>query len=256
MTKATDPPKTTDVTGQTTSTAAPAGATDTAEAIHAQDARENGFLRNGNSKYSGNLYSYDMKVVNPDPKYVTNFTGFKDTVSADKSAYVVNNLRGVFDHDYHRAIPTNSGMRAPLIGIAHPGSEIRSGQNVGTMKLLSSNPYTLPEQATGSSNITNNQGYVLSQTYGGASQLPYDRWGEIRMSWAGLRNPWRLGGAQYNLHSSYTPPDKDQLTGKVPLAHPRDVLDVGNRPTAVVAPPQARRLVNVQNRQVRIGRTH
>ncbi len=254
--KATKGPETVDVVGHETSVAEPAGATLTSEAIHAQDARENGFLYNGSGRYSGNLFSNDMKVVNPNPVHLTNFTAFKNTLSADESAFTLNNLKGIFDHDYHRMIPPNSQQKMPLISIPFPGAEVRSGQNVGSVNLLSSNPFAMAQNGSSSSAIRNNEGWVTSQTYGTTSQLLYDRNGEVRMSFSGLRNPWRTGGSQYNLHSAYTPADKDQLTGNVPLAHPRNIFDVGNRPTSVVAPPQMLRTANVQNRQVRLGRTH
>jgi hypothetical protein len=257
ITKATQAPTVSNASGDPTELSLPAGATTLAEAVQAQDARENGFFPGAVNRKAMSVYSWNQNVLDPGKVSVTKFTKYKNTISADHSAFVYNNLKGVFNQDYQRPILPTPTYVQPGIAVPHPGAEIKSGQNLdGAIPILGSNPYTYQMNPTRLSTLNNNQGWNLSQTYGNKSTVNYDRFGEVRMSWAGLQNPWRLSGAQYNLYSSYLPPDKDQLTGAVPLAHPQNVYDVGNRPTQVTAPPQGRKTANVFNRSVRVGRSH
>lgn len=257
VTKATEPAKTETATGQATVSNEPAGASTLAESIAAQQAREEGFIGRAFDRKGNSLYAWNQNVLDPGSVTITKFNDFKTHIADDHSAFTYNNLRGVFDHDYHRPSMPRTGTYMPLIGIPHAGAEVASGQNLsGKIALLSSNPYAMAENGHSKSKLENNSGFILSQTYGSQSQVNYDRNGEVRMSWMGLRNPWRLGGVQYQLHSSYLPPDKDQKTGAVPVAHPQKVFDVGGRPTQVTAPPMMMKSANVFNRNVRTGRSH
>lgn len=257
ITKATESAQTKTMAGDVTVSNEPPGASSLAESIAAQEAREQGFIGNAFNRKSNSLYAWNSNVLDPDSVTITKFGDYKTHIADDHSSFTYNNLRGVFDHDYHRPSMPRTGTHVPLIGIPHSGAEIKSGQNLsGKIALLSSNPYAMAENGHHESKLKNSSGWILSQTYGSQSQVNYDRNGEVRMSWMGLRNPWRLGGVQNQLHSSYLPPDKDQKTGAVPVAHPQNVLDVGGRPTQVIAPPLMKKSANVFNRNVRIGRSH
>lgn len=254
--KATEPPKTVGPGpyGKPTVAEQPPGSSTLAASIEAQQAREMGFIGRAFNRKGNSIYSWNQTVLDPGQVSITKHNDFRTTIANDHSSFTYNNLRNVFDGDYHRPSFPRTGTYMPLIGVPHAGFEIRSGQNInGDIKLLSSNPYTLAENGSAESKINNNQGWVLSKTYG-TSQLPYDPNSEVSMSFAGLRNPWRLGGLQQRIHSSYLPPDKDQLTGSVPIAHPRKIFDVDGRPTQVTAPPSHIKTARVFNRNVRTTR--
>lgn len=214
------------------------GTTRQAESIHAQDARETGFIgkvQTGNR--SNSVYAQDITVLDPGAVDITNLTQYKTVVSQDNDGWVNSLSKTIFAHDYNKPIPTGRQYRGPLPGVPHPGAEVRSGQNAdGRLKLLGANPFVFPENATKDSTIKNNTGYSLSNTFGNANSTNYDRYSETRMSWMGLVNPWNESGAQRNLNS-YVPLDKDQLRGKVPLNDPRKIFDVGARPAPIVSPP-------------------
>lgn len=256
VTKATAPPTTVGPgpDGHPTVAEEPAGSTSVAAAIEAQQAREMGFIGRAMNRKGNSIYSWNQTVLDPGQVSITKHNDYRTTIAGDHSAFTYNNLRNVFDGDYHRPSFPRTGTYMPLIGIPHAGFEIKSGQNInGDIALFGSNPYAMPENGSADSKIQNNQGWVLAKTYG-TSQIPFDANSEVAMSFAGLRNPWRTGGLQQQLHSSYLPPDKDQLTGSVPLAHPQKIFDVGNRPTQVTAPPHLIKTARVFNRNVRNGR--
>lgn len=257
ITKATEPPKTVAADGKEAATAEAPGAEPLAAAIQAQDARETGFFARQVNRKGGSIYAYEQSVLDPDQVSVLKLNDYKTKIADDHSAFTDNNLKTVFDQEYSKPYPQRPLTYMPLIAVPHPGAEIRSGQNIdGKLALFGSNPYVFAENSGPESRIKQNSGYNLSQTFGSANAENYVRTNETRMAWAGLRNPWRLSGVQYNLHSTSTPLDKDQLTGSVPLAHPRSVLEPGGRPTQVTAPPRMMPTARVFNRSVRTGRTH
>lgn len=257
ITKATEPPKTVAADGKEAATAEAPGAEPLAAAIQAQDARETGFIAKQVNRKGGSIYAYNQTVLDPDRVNVLKMNDYKSTIADDHAAFTQNNLKTVFDQEYSKPLPQRPLMKMPLMAIPHPGAEVKSGQNVdGKLSLLTSNPYVFAENTGAESKIKQNSGFNLAQTYGSTNAENYQRYNEVRMSWAGLRNPWRLGGVHYNLQSTSTPLDKDQLTGTVPLAHPRSVLEPGGRPTQVTAPPRMVPTARVFNRTVRTGRTH
>lgn len=256
ITKATEDPVPLSEAGAKTAKSPPSGTPTLMTAVQAQDAREEGFVGRAFNRIGNSVYAWNQNVLDPGKVSITDLTKFKTDISLDHSAFTYNNIRGLFDHDYHRPIPPRSGTHVPLIGVTHAGAEIKAGQNeLGNLKLFGSNPYTFYENGSSDSTIKNNQGFVLAQTYG-QSQIPFDPNGETRMSWEGLRNPWRLSGVQQRMHSSYLPADKDQLTGSTPIAHPNSIYDVGGYPTKVTAPPMMQRKATVFNRNVRMGKNH
>jgi len=256
ITKATEPPSAGDTGGPAVAVAAP-GSEVLTESIRAQDARENGFIGRAVNRTGNSIYSYNQEVLDPDAVSVLKLSDYKTKVEQSHSAFTANNLKFTFDQEIAKPIPPKPLTAQPLMAVPHPGAEIRSGQNIdGRLRLMSSNPYVYAENAGPESRIKESAGMLLSQTYGATNNLNYDRWNETRMSWAGLRNPWRLGGVHYDLSAMSTPLDKDQQTGNVPLAHPRNVLEPGGRPTSVTAPPRMQTTARVFNRSVNIGRNH
>lgn len=257
ITKATEPPKTVAADGKEAATAEAPGAEPLAAAIQSQDARETGFIAKQVNRKGGSIYAYNQSVLDPDQVNVLRMNDYKSKIADDHAAFTLNNLKTVFDQEYSKPLPQRPLMNMPLMAVPHPGAEIKSGQNAdGKLALMSSNPYVFAENTGPESKIKQNSGYNLVRTYGSTNAENYQRYNETRMSWAGLRNPWRLGGVHYNLQSSSTPLDKDQLTGTVPLAHPRSVLEPGGRPTQVTAPPRMVPTARVFNRSIRTGRTH
>lgn len=255
--KATQPPEITGTDNDPTVAREPPGIDALNKAIQAQDARETGFIGSAFNRKSNSIYAWNQTVMDPGKVSITRMNDFKSTIADDHSSYTSNNLKNIFDHDYHRPRFPRTRTFMPLIGVPHAGAEIKSGQNIdGNIALLSSNPYTFPENGHQESKLNNNTGWILKETYGSQGQVNYDPHGEVRMAFMGLRNPWRLGGVQQRMHSQYLPPDKDQKTGHVPIAHPQKIFDVGNRPTQVVAPPYMQKTATVFNRQLRMGKNH
>ena len=242
-------------TSSATVVAEPAGISTMAMDTAVQDGKEVGFIGNSMNKKGNSVFAWTQGVLDPGQVSITQFDKFKASIAADHTAFQQQNLRGTFDHDYHRPIPPRNNMKMPLIGIPHAGAEIKSGQNLeGNVKILSSNPYAYHENAGPQSQFKEQSGYMLAKTYGQNNQVNYDRWGEARMSWTALGNPWRPSGEQYNLHTSWLPPDKDQLTGHAPIQYPRHIFQANGYPTQVVAPPTQQVLpVNVFNRQVKVA---
>lgn len=252
VTKATEPPLFADIMQDRITPDEPPGLTNEMDRVQAQDMQENGIWTPGISRTNGNLYSWTMRVLDPGQVSVNKLSDFKSAMAADRAAFNRNNLQQVFDPQFANTIPPNTGTRPVLIGLLNRDAEIHSGTNAPGMNLLTSNPYVYYENPSHDSRIKNNTGWVPTQIYNNTSSLVTNPNNEVQMSWAGLRNPWRPGGLQYQLHSTYTPPDKDQLTGQVPIAHPRSVLDAAGRPTPITAPPQRMQTTRIMGRNTNL----
>lgn len=227
-------------------------------AIDAQDARENGFLRGRRGMSQGitsSTFAADMTVLHPGATSAMKMTDFKTALQADMSKYNDTNLRFTFDHENAKPIPRATAYRPPLIGLPHANAEVRSGQNAsGQLSLLSSNPGSYVENKGKTSRIKEASGMSLSQTFGSTNNMNYDKHSETRMSWDGLRNPWNIGGTMRNL-VSFTPPDKDQLRGAVPLNNPRAIFGSDGAAGQIQVPPgKSKGNVKVFNRGLQMGR--
>ena len=227
-------------------------------AVDAQDARELGFLRSrsGLSQgYTSSTFAADMTVLQPGAANAMKLTDFKSALSADQSKFNDSNLRFAFDHENLKPIPRAPAYRPPLIGLPHANAEVRSGQNAsGKLSLLSSNPGVYVENKHKHSRIKEASGMAFSQTFGTTNNMNQEKHSEARMAWDGLRNPWGIGGAMRNL-VSFTPADKDQLRGSVPLNNPRAIFGADGAAGQIQVPPgKSKGNAKVFNRGLQMGR--
>lgn len=243
-------------TGPATALNETPGAQSEEKSIRAQDAREVGFLGRAQIGAKGySVYATDFTVVDPGATSVMKLNQYKTNVSDDHTTWANNHTKYFWSREYIKPLTGQPQFKSPLIGTVHPGAEIKSGQNVGgELKLLSSNPFTYVENTGKETRINEKKNRATGQTFGTGDSMNYNRYSETRMSWGGLRNPWNIAGTQRNLNS-YTPLDKDQLTGTVPLNDPQKIFDVGGRPTNVVAPPGRGRNTTIFNQPLNLGRT-
>jgi hypothetical protein len=227
------------------------------ERVQNQDARENGFLSGPVPSGKQSITAYDLRSYDPGVLSSRNLTEFKSVRSNDIASHTRQQRAWAFDHVYAKPIATNKQFAKPLIGLPASTCRITSGINEdGRLSLVASSPFTVFNQSYPGATNVNYDGYRDSVGYPTTSTKNYNKWGEVRMSWAGLQNPWRLGGLHYQFQRSFQNPDKDQILQPVPIAHPQNVFDAGRRPTQVVAPPEQQLTSVVWNRQIRTGRTH
>lgn len=234
------------------------GITQTQAHVEAQDARETGFLkgRGGMSQgFTSSTFAADMTVLDPNAANALKMSDFKTALATDNSKFNDSNLRFAFDHENFKPIPRSTAYRPPLLGLPHAGAEIRSGQNAdGKINLLSSNPSAYVENKGKQSRIKEASGMSLSQTFGSTNNMNYDKHSEARMAWDGLRNPWNLSGSMRNM-VSFTPPDKDQLRGRVPLTNPQSIYGSDGAAGSIQVPPgKSKGDAKVFGRSMQFGR--
>lgn len=231
--------------------------TKTLDDINAQEAKERGFIGPGyGQRRASSILSFENRTLDANIANTQKFSQYKQAIQTDTNAYRTKSLDFTLDHAYQKPIQTTRGTKVPLIGLPHAGAEVRSGMNMYKgVNILSTNPNTYHSNAKPESRINNNSGYLLASSYGGASSgTTFEYNNETKMSWAGLQNPWNIGGIQRRATQS-VPLDKDQLRSRVPLAHPANVFGADGRATSVVAPPpQMKRTTTVFNRPVRRGK--
>jgi hypothetical protein len=205
--------------------------------------------------FTSSTFAADMTVLDPQAASMQKMTDFKTSLATDNSKFNDSNLRFAFQHENFKPIPRAPAYRPPLLGLPHANAEVRSGQNAdGQLSLLSSNPGVYVENKGKSSRIKESGGMSLSQTFATTSNMNQNKFSEARMGWDALRNPWNLSGTMRNL-VSFTPLDKDQLRGSVPLTNPQSIYGADGAAGRIQVPPgKSKGNAKVFNRSIQLGR--